>query len=189
MCITLSLITTPQMKALFTSIKKVIKGGLLQAGQHITKVASLVEVQAEQALNWVDRTTQIKAEFKNEEGVICRWFNTAGYKSIADFPTGIAPKGFEFRSSENGNENYLVSIKTNERVISDEKTETAYKMIGEFIEDCGIPAGTEFADFNAFASAVTGSEVGVCVKDDGGKVSVAYTMHAERVKSAVEADL
>lgn len=177
------------------SVKKILKGGLLQAGQHATEISEVSLVESEPSTQWADRTAQLKVAFKNAAGSITRWYNTIGYKSISDFPTGIAPKGFEFRSSESGNENYLVNIKTGLRVENDEKSETCATMLGELLEDAGIPAGTDFSDeatgevdFEAVAKALYAKPIGLMVKEDNGKVNVAYTMHVEKVKTAIIAE-
>lgn len=172
------------MKTVFTAVKKVLKGGLLSVGKHLTTITDIVEDVATASANWADLTPQIKVVFKNASGTITQWFNMKGYKSIADFPTGIAPKGFEFRSSENGNENYLVNIKTNKRVESDEKTAQAMKIFGEFACDAGIAEGEDFG-----IADVIGKEIGVAVRDNNrGGVEVHYTMPASRVKVSEDAE-
>lgn len=166
----------------FKAVKKVLKGGLLNTGEHLVSIESIIEDASSPSTNWADTTPQIKATMKNDDGVITRWFNMKGYQSLEDFPTGKAPKGFEFRSSEQGDENYLVNSKTNERVESEEKTALAEKIFCEFACDAGVEEGADF-DENDLIEA----ELGVVVRDNGnGGVEVHYTKPASQVKEVAD---
>jgi len=161
----------------FKAIKKVLKGGLLNAGEHLVSIDSIIEDSASPSSNWEDITPQLRVTMKNEDGVITRWFNMKGYQSIEDFPTGKAPKGFEFRSSENGDEGYLVDSKTNERVESEEKTALAEKIFCEFACDAGVEEGADFDE-----NDLLGAELGVVVRNNASGVEVHYTKPASQVE-------
>jgi len=173
------------MKSTFVSVKKVLKGGLLSIGQHLTTIASIVEAKPTEDIDrqWNDDTPQLEVTFQSEEGSIKKWYNLAGYKSKSDYPTGVAPKGFEFRSSANGDENYLVNIKTGMRVQDEEKTATAEKIFCELANDAGIAEGEGFG-----ISDLIGKQIGVNVRDNNkGGVEVHYTMPASRVQVSEDA--
>jgi|CXWL01.1.fsa_nt_gi hypothetical protein len=166
----------------FKSIAKVLVGGLLGTGEHKCTITEIGMDLSKPSPNWSDRTPQIKTVFKNDKGTITQWNNLKGYKTIKDFANGVAPKGFEFRSSEAGDENYLVNLKTNERVESPDKTATCERMFAEMGNDAGIAEGADFT-----ISDLIGKEVGVVVRAKGKGVEVHYTKPASRVR--VESDV
>ena len=109
----------------FIAKEKKFAGKLLEAGMHLVTVSAIVEDKPSHAADmpWKDVTPQVKITVKNDNGFISSWFNLRGYKNVNDYPNGIAPKGFEFASSEFGEEQYLISSKTKVRVESAEKSE------------------------------------------------------------------
>lgn len=169
---------------MFKAVKKTV--GLLQAGKHLATITSASEVVPSHAdsMPWKDVTPQIKVTVRGEKGSISQWFNLKGYQNKSDFPDGNAPEGCFFASSEFGNEQYVVDETTKERRESEEKTETAMRMFGEFGATAGINAGADFT-----LEDLIGKEIGVVVRDaDNGGVNVHYFMEAERVKSTEEVE-
>ena len=159
-------------------------GKLLGKGEHIVIVDTVAETVSKPSDNWSDQTPQLEVKFKNDEGTLTHWFQLKGFMQAKDYPNGKAPKGIVFRSSENGNEQYAVDIKTNERIESEEKTETCMTILGEFAGACGLKEGSSITQ-----KALEGAEVGIGVRlraDD--KVEYHYSKPAADVKTSVETE-
>lgn len=163
------------------SVERENKSSILQPGQHVVKVTTVAETNSKASSNWNDVTPQVEVVVKNSKGdSLTIWYNLKGYMRESDYPKG-APKGIEFRSSENGNEGYAVNIKTDERIESESRTADCDKIIGEFANDCGIKAGTE--------GTLEQKTVGIMVRENSrGFMEMHYTMPASKVKVATEAD-
>jgi hypothetical protein len=158
------------------SKEKQIKGGLLADGEHLCTIESIKEDVAAPTKNgaFKDLTPQIAICFKNEDGIITQWVNTKGFMSKEDYPDGKAPKGFEFRSSENGNEQYAVDIKTAMRVENTAKSEIGMKILGELANTAGFETGEDLD-----LEDLLGREVRVVVHTVNGQKRVHYTAKAE----------
>ena len=135
---------------------------------------------------WKDITPQVKVTVKNDNGFISHWFNLRGYKNVNDCPNGIAPKGHEFVSSEYGNEQYLIDSKTKERIVSEDKTETAIAGLMDFTVQTGIPEGTEFESLKELFAAVADKQLAVMVREGENSNEVHYFTKASRVKVSDE---
>lgn len=159
-------------------------GKLLGAGEHVVTVESIAETVSKASDNWDDQTPQLEVKFRNDEGTLTHWFQLKGFKTRKDYPNGKAPKGIEFRSSENGNEEYAVDTKSNERIESDDKTETCMTILGEFAGACGLSEGKEITQ-----KALEGAEVGIGVRlRADNKVEYHYSKLADDVKVSQDAD-
>ena len=171
------------MKQFKAMLKTIPGGSLLNPGEYIAKIKSVAETLSKPSSFWADRTPQVEVQFETEdEQTITQWFNLCGYENQADQPNGVAGKGHEFRSSENGAEQYLVESKSGIRIQSDAKTALAEKIFCEMANDAGINAGDSFS-----LSDLVGKSIGVKVRAKGQSVEVHYTMPTKRVKAAVEA--
>lgn len=105
----------------------------LGEGLHQVIITSIGDTLAKVSQNWKDQTPQIEVVFTGEnEKTIKHWFNLKGYQTRADYEGKDIPKGIEFRSSENGNEEYAVNVKTGERIESESKTAECERMLAEF---------------------------------------------------------
>lgn len=157
-------------------------GKLLGEGEHKVTITSIAESLSKPSSAWKDQTPQIEVQFKDAMGhMITHWFNQKGYQQKKDFENGVAPKGIEFRSSENGNEEYAVDTKTGLRLVSESRTADCLRILGEFANDCGIPTGEE--------GSVEGKEVGVGVRKNArDNYEVYYTKPASKVKLAESAE-
>lgn len=169
---------------------RVFLGALLSAGEHKVVISEIAETVSKPSDNWKDQTPQIEVKFKGEnDRVLTHWFQLKGYKQAKDYPNGKAPAGFAFRSSENGNEQYAVNIKTGNRVEDPAKTATCMNILGEFAATCGIAEETEINSTSELIEALQGAELGIKVRsraDD--KVEYHYSMPVENVKSSSEAE-
>lgn len=164
------------------SVAREFVGKLLGEGQHKVTVTAIAETLSKQSNSWKDQTPQVEVQFTDAEGrMITHWFNQKGYAQKKDYADGKAPKGYEFRSSENGNENYAVEISSGKRLASESRTADCLRIIGEFANDCGIPAGEE--------GTLEGKEVGIGVRKNArDNYEVFYTMPASKVKDAATAE-
>ena len=166
-----------------TSIKKVAIGGLLEKGEHLTIIASVVPATPSGKDNtpWSDVTKQFKVTFEEEESgkIISKWYNIQGYQRKSDFDNGLAPQGHRFASSQHGNEEYLINKKSMERVVSVERTAEAMKILGELVSTAGIAEGEEIE-----ITDLVGKSIGVMVRDGDKSPEVHYTMIAEAIEVA-----
>lgn len=166
------------------SVKRAFNGEdkLIPLGESVAIIANAAETFAKVNANWSDRTPQLEVKFENESGqMLTHWYNLQGYQTKADFEGKAVPKGITFASSENGNEDY--AIKGGARIVSEEKTAECERIVGEFINDSGLPAGEEITDSNQ----LVGLQIGLMVRDGSrGFREVHYTKLASKVK-AVEA--
>lgn len=106
---------------------------IIGAGLHQVIITAIAETLAKVSPNWKDQTPQLEVKFEDSEGKsIMHWFNLKGYKTRADYEGQDIPKNVEFRSSENGNEEYAVDTKTNTRIESPEKTAECENMLAKF---------------------------------------------------------
>jgi hypothetical protein len=164
-------------------------GKLLPAGEHAVSISEASETVSKVSDFWDDQTPQIECKFKNEEGTLTHWFQLKGFMQAKDYPNGKAPKGIVFRNSENGNEQYAVDLKSNERIEDEAKTDTCKRIISEFIADCGVPEGTKIKSVADAIKAISGAEVGIRVKERGdGKVEYHYAMPIDKVRSMEDAE-
>ena len=164
-------------------------GKLLSAGEHAVSISEASETVSKPSDNWDDQTPQIECKFKNETGSLTHWFQLKGFMQAKDYPNGKAPKGIVFRNSENGNEQYAVDLKTNERLEDEAKTETCLRIISEFIADCGVAEGTKINSVADVIKAISGAEVGIRVKERAdGKVEYHYAMSVDKVRDMEDAE-
>lgn len=110
--------------------------------------------------NWKDKTPRIIIKAECGEVEITNYIHLCCYKDISDFENGIAPEGFEFRSSENGNENYLVNLETLKRVESDEKSERLSTEIGHLAYCAGIRDEKDI-EIDEILIRIVGQDVGI----------------------------
>jgi len=169
---------------------RVFVGGLLSAGLHVVKITEVAETTSKPSDNWEDQTPQLEVKFENEEGnKITHWFQLKGFMQQKDYPKGIAPKGVEFRSSENGDENYAVDKATGERIEDEAKTATCNTIVSEFTANCGIKEGTKINSLNALIKAISNAEVGIMVrKRADNKVEYHYSKPASEVTVEEDAE-
>lgn len=177
---------------------------MLADGAYKGIISLAVLVESKVVPQWVDRTQQIESDLKTDAGTVKLWTNTIGFQSMydakfADKGITVAPKGFEFRSSINektglsNEENYLVNVKTNRRVESDEKSDKCSEILAEYLADAGIEEGTDFegedgtVDLGAVCEALIGQPIGIIVKHDGEKIKV-YTRNVNKIKTEVEVE-
>lgn len=134
----------------------------LSEGLHVVIITAIAETLAKVSPNWKDQTPQLQVEFTGEnEKTITHWFNLKGYKTRADYEGQAIPKGIEFRSSENGNEEYAVNTKTGERIESESKTAECERMLAEFAYNVADEqAGVE-------VDLKEGLQVGIMVREGG----------------------
>lgn len=164
-------------------------GKLLSAGEHAVSISEASETVSKTSDNWDDQTPQIEVKFKNEEGSLTHWFQLRGFMQAKDYANGKAPKGIVFRNSENGNEQYAVDIKTNERLEDEAKTDTCKRIISEFLADCGVAEDTVIDSIAKAIKAMSGAEVGIKVRERGdGKVEYHYAMSVDKVRDMEDAE-
>lgn len=164
-------------------------GKLLSAGEHAVSISEASETVSKASDNWDDQTPQIEVKFKNETGTLTHWFQLKGFMQAKDYKDQKAPKGFAFRNSENGNEQYCVDLKTNERVEDTDKTDTCKRIISEFLADCGVPEDTQIDSVAKAIKVMSGAEVGIRVKERGdGKVEYHYAMPVAKVRDMEDAE-
>lgn len=173
------------MLLMFTSTESKFNGKIIPVGEHKVKTTTVAVTTAGISEHWTDLTQQLEVGFKDEEGnVITHWFNIDAFKNSSDYKGGIAPKGHEFRSSEIGNENYCVNIKTGERVKSEEKMAECQRMIEEFGFSCGIAKGKSFTETDLVNKAV-----GIGVRKNSRDMNeVYYNKPASKVKATADAE-
>lgn len=165
-----------------TSVARKFNGKLLGEGEHVVTITTVAETLSKPSEFWKDQTPQIEIGMKDAEGkVITHWLNQKGYMRASDYPNSKAPKGVEFRSSENGNEMYAVDIKSGNRIESADRTADCERIIGEFANDCGIAAGEE--------GTLEGKTVGIGVRKNArDNYEVHYSKPASKVKSTEDAE-
>ena len=164
-------------------------GKLLSAGEHAVSISEASETVSKTSDNWDDQTPQIEVKFKNETGSLTHWFQLRGFMQAKDYPNGKAPKGIVFRNSENGNEQYAVDLKTNERLEDEAKTDTCKRIIAEFLADCGVAEDTVIDSVAKAVKAMSGAEVGIKVRERGdGKVEYHYAMSVDKVRDMEDAE-
>jgi len=165
----------------FVAKEKAFSGKLFSPGMNYGTVSSIEEdVPSGDNNPWNDVTPQVKAVVRNKTGFITIWFNLKGYKNATDFPDGVAPKGHEFVSSENGNEEYLMNSKTKVRVEDEVRTEQAVSNLLDFAAKCGVVGEFDFPD-------LLDKQVGVMVRERGTRVEAHYFVKFEDVAEEVTA--
>ena len=134
---------------------------IIGAGLHKVIILAIAETLAKVSPNWKDQTPQLEVDFQNEEGkTLKHWFNLEGYQTRADYEGKDIPKGIEFRSSENGNEEYAVDTATGMRIESADKTAECKRMLAEFAYNVADEkAGVE-------VDIKEGSIVGIMVREN-----------------------
>lgn len=143
-------------KPAFQGESKIIGEGL-----HQVIITAIAETLAKVSEFWADQTPQIEVDFEDANGkTLKHWFNQKGYKTRADFEGQDIPAGIEFRSSENGNEEYAVDTKTNMRIESESKTAECENMLAKFAyyvadENAGVEVDIQ-----------PGSTVGIMVREN-----------------------
>ena len=172
------------------TIKRNAVGDLMTTGKHIGTIVS-VEMDLSKALDaqthWADQTPELKVFVRNAQGAyITCWLHLGAYKNSNDFPSGVAPKGFEFRSFNADSEKFLVEKKTNKRVASPERLEKMLAKVGNLASVAGIEG--EDIDINDLVAELEGKEVGVDVRENNlGRVEVYNFLPAIEVLEAIEA--
>ena len=158
-------------------------GGLLPAGDHKVEITEAgIDFSKEQP-NWTDRTPQLKVVAKNAKGQITAWMNLRGYKNSSDFEGGLAPKGHEFRSFDEGSEKFLVNSKTGKRVESTERTAKLLENVGNLAFAAGITQSD--IEIEDLVSQLTESSVAVRVRENSrGQLEAYYFMPATDVKAS-----
>lgn len=168
-----------QMSRFIATLNENAGSALLQPGRHLCAIKTAADTLSKPNDMWKDRTPQVEVVFEDTNGkIITGWYNLKGYQKQDDFADGKAPKGFEFRSSEGNDEQYLVDLKTGNRVESLERTEQALKIFTNMANDAGIGAGEGFE-----LSDLTGLPIGVQVRAKNQSVEIHYTMPAKRVEA------
>jgi hypothetical protein len=156
----------------------------LPVGAHLVTVASISEVfTAAKNGEWNDKHPQAEVKFEKHDengnvlGSIKMWLNGQGYKKYDELsPKEIASNKYIRASSEDGDEDYAIDKKTNERIICPDKTAKCMEIISGFAGDVTGSVGEETT-----LSDLVGQEVGIVVRAKGTSTEVHYTCDASRI--------
>jgi hypothetical protein len=150
--------------------------GMMPVGYNVGVITACAHAEkATTPHEWLDETTTMSVTVKNADNKTARvYLYFDGFKKREG--DELAPKGFEFMSSEGNNEQYLVNSKTKKRVIDEENQTKALYNVAEVIEHAGedlfaVLNGTESVSdlFNRAQDLLMDKTVGVFVKVVGEK--------------------
>lgn len=151
---------------------------LLTEGRHACEIVAVAPTEAAESAEWKDRTPQLKATFRDEQGFqFSAWYNLLGYERYADLNKKDQQSG-KFISV--GEEGYAVVKATKKRVTSPENTEKAMSILEGLAFNSGIGAGEEITEVD-----LVGRRVGIIIApNNNGQNRVKGTFMLPEVKEA-----
>lgn len=145
---------------------------LIEPGIH---VATVNKIYTDTASSGAE---QLAVEFDANGKKITRWYNLTGFQISKEEPTRKDASGRTVP-------NYLE--KNGKRIEDPAKTESCVSILEQLAFDCGVPLGKSID-----SSKLEGEEVGIKVVSEdtgfGERLSVKFTMKAEKAKATADVD-
>lgn len=159
----------------------------LEAGEHRVKISSIIyqfvsengevlpftdRVQRDSTIKeatppWKDETPQVFVSFVKDNKFFAHRFSLLGFKSKKDADY-VATKGEQILSSPNYDEQYVCL--NGERIVSEEKTNTACSIFLEFLKGLNVSLET----LKDAPDTIVGKETTLVLKDANAKIVYKY---------------